>query len=135
MEALVTQLGIDRVRFLGAVPDARQLYPGFDVLLSASDAEGLPNAVLEAAAAACPIVATDAGGTREIVDDGLTGLLAPVGDVAGLSAALTRVFQDPDLATRLAGAARAHVARIFGADRFVAETAALYDEMMARDGG
>ncbi len=63
VEQRVRASGLDRVRFLGAVSDARTLYDGFDVVISASDAEGLPNVVLEAAAAGRPIVATAAGRT------------------------------------------------------------------------
>ncbi len=134
VERLVAEAGLDRVRFLGTVPDARRLYDGFDVLLSASDAEGLPNVVLEAAAAGRPIVASAAGGTPEIVIDGETGLLASVGDEDGLGRALLAVLDDPALAERLGRSARAHVARAFGLDRFVAETAALYEEMHRHHG-
>ena len=132
VEGLARDAGLDRVRFVGSVADARPLYDGFDVVISASDAEGLPNVVLEAAAAGCPIVATSAGGTSEIVMDGSTGLLVPVGDTEGLAAGLLRLLQDRGLAARLGGAARAHVATAFGIDRFVAETAALYEAMSRR---
>jgi len=132
VEGLAFAAGLDRVRFLGSVPDARTLYDGLDVVISASDAEGLPNVVLEAAAAGRPIVATDAGGTPEIVIDGQTGLLVPVGDTDGLARGLTRLLEHADLAARLGSAAREHVATTFGLDRFVAETAALYEEMGRR---
>jgi glycosyltransferase involved in cell wall biosynthesis len=134
IERRVADLGLDRVLFLGNVPDAREVYDGFDVLASASDAEGLPNAVLEAAAAARPIVATDAGGTREIVTDGLTGLLVPIGDADRLTEAIVRVLEDRPLAERLGRAAREHVAASFGLDRFVSETAAFYEELHERHG-
>ena len=103
-------------------------------MISASDAEGLPNVVLEGAAAGRPIVATAAGGTPEIVIDGVTGLLAPVGDTDGLARGLTRILDDRGLAQRMGGAARDHVAKRFGLERFVAETAALYEEMVQRHG-
>ncbi len=132
VERVVGAYGLTRVRFLGLVADAWELNGGFDVVASASDTEGLPNAVLEAAAAARPIVATDAGGTGEIVIDGETGLLVRVGDVSGLAAALVRALTDDDLARRFGIAARAHVSRCFGVPRFVHETAALYEEMNDR---
>ncbi len=131
VERYVMAEGMDRVRFLGSVVDARPLYHGFDALVSASDAEGLPNAVLEAAAAGCPIVATDAGGTSEIVFDGSTGLLVPVGDSPKLAQSVASVLQDRALAQRLGSAARDHAMREFGVDRFVSATAALYEEMSA----
>jgi glycosyltransferase involved in cell wall biosynthesis len=134
VELAVDRAGLERVRFVGTVPDARVVYDGLDVLVSASDSEGLPNVVLEAAAAGLPIVATAAGGTPEIVIDGETGLLSAVGDQEGLGRALVRILGDPGLGLRLGGAARDHVGRMFGLDRFIAETAALYEEMARRHG-
>ena len=134
VERLVAEVGLDRVQFLGAVPDARELYAGFDVLVSASDAEGLPNVILEAAAAGRPTVATDAGGTREIIEDGVSGVLLPIGDQAALTAGIVRVLEDPALGERFGQAAREHVIQAFGIDRFVDETAAMYEEMAARRG-
>jgi glycosyltransferase involved in cell wall biosynthesis len=135
VEGLARSAGFDHARFLGTVADARGLYPGFDVLVSASDAEGLPNVVLEAAAAGRPIVATAAGGTGEIVTDGQTGLLVQVGDTDGIAAAVVRVLDDSDLGNRLGRAARDHVTTAFGVERFVAETAALYEEMANHNAG
>jgi glycosyltransferase involved in cell wall biosynthesis len=133
IEARVAALGLtDRVVVTGDVVDARPFYDGFDILVSASDAEGLPNSVLEAAAAGIGIVATDAGGTREIVADGVHGLLLPVPDDAGLGAGIVRLAQDPALRQRLGGAARDRAAAAFSVERFVRETAALYEEMVAR---
>jgi glycosyltransferase involved in cell wall biosynthesis len=131
-QALVASLGLDRVRFLGTVHDPTALYPGFDAFVSASESEGLPNVVLEAAAAARPIVATDAGGTREIVTDGSTGLLVPVGDASALGEGLVTILHDRDLAKRLGLAAREVAARDFAVDRLVTQTAALYEELTAR---
>lgn len=132
VEARAVAAGLQRVRFLGSVPDARATYDGLDIVISASDAEGLPNVVLEAAAAARPIVATDAGGTREIVLDGSTGVLVPLGDTDGLVTGLLTLLERPDLAERYGDAARAHVGSAFGVDRFVRETADLYEELHAR---
>ena len=134
VQQFTREVGLDRVRFVGTVQDARTLYAGFDVLVSASEAEGLPNVVLEAAASARPVVATDAGGTSEIVVDGKTGILVPVGDDDALGLALTRLLSDPRLAERLGRGARDLAARAFGLDRFISETADLYVEMADRHG-
>lgn len=131
-ERTAAELGVERVRFLGNVPDARALYPAFDVLVSASEAEGLPNVVLEAAAAGRPIVATDAGGTREIIEDGVSGVLVAVGDEAALARGVVQLLLDPALGARLGLAAREHAAAAFGIDRLIAETAALYEESARR---
>jgi glycosyltransferase involved in cell wall biosynthesis len=94
----------------------------------------LPNALLEAGAAGRAIVATDAGGTHEIVIDGRTGLLIPVEDVGALTEALRTVASDVTLRDRLGGAARDHVEAVFGMDRFVKEFATLYESLAAARG-
>ncbi len=85
--------------------DARPLYGAFDIAIQASDSEGLPNTVLEAAAAGLPIVATDVGGTGEIVTSGVDGLLVGRNDAAGLAEALERLAGDQHLRQRLGQAA------------------------------
>jgi len=135
LEAQAAALGAGAiVRVNGPEPDARRLVEAFDLVVSASEAEGLPNALLEAAAAGRPIAATAAGGTVEVVEDGRTGLLVPVGDEAALAAAVRRLAAEPELRARLGAAAREHVAATFGMDRMVAEYAALYAELAARRG-
>jgi glycosyltransferase involved in cell wall biosynthesis len=90
--------------------------------------------VVEAAAAALPIVATCAGGTGELVADGESGLLVAIDDQAALEAALLRLAQDPGLGARLGAAARQRAANVFGMDRMVAEFAAMYEELAERKG-
>jgi glycosyltransferase involved in cell wall biosynthesis len=129
--AIASACGVeDRVVLHGLAPDPRPLHAGIDIFVHPSETEGLPNAVLEAAAAGLPIVATDAGGTREIVIDGTTGLLVPVGDGAALGAAIMKLVDDPDLRANLGSAARRHAEETFGMSRFVAETAALYERLV-----
>ena len=135
LEALIDELGLhDAVRLHGAEPDARHIIGAFDIAAQASVSEGLPNAVLEAAAAGLPIVATDAGGTAEILDGGRTGILVPIGDEAAMANAIGRLAADPDLRRSLGESARTYVQSAFGVDRFVAETAALYEELAASKG-
>lgn len=131
LAAAATRLGIaDRTILHGLAADPRPLLGGLDVFVHPSDTEGLPNAVLEAAAAGLPIVATDAGATREIVIDGRTGLLVPVGDRDGLVRALARMAGDGTLRAQLGRAAREHARTAFGMDRLVEETAALYERLV-----
>jgi glycosyltransferase involved in cell wall biosynthesis len=133
LQARISRLGLDsRVRLHGTELDPRSLYAAFDVVVQGSQSEGLPNAMLEAAAAGRPIVATAAGGTGEIVMDGRTGLLVPVCDQIALTSALRRMTNDPALRDRLGAAARDHVASNFGIDRFVDEFASLYEALAAR---
>jgi len=135
LDALRTQLGAERIVLLhGSEPEARDVYGGFDIAAHASEAEGLPNVVLEAAAAGLPILATDAGGTREIVSDGTTGLLVRVGDEDALVGALGRLSRDPAERARLGEAARADVLERFSTGRMVGEFASLYRELVAPGG-
>lgn len=135
LTAQAAALGItDRVRFAGRIESVPPLLPGFDAVVQASLGEGLPNSLLEAAAAARPIVATAVGGTPEIVLDGETGLLIPPGDPGALASAVERLIADPGFASRLGAAARERVAANFSMDRFVGEFADLYLELAARAG-
>jgi glycosyltransferase involved in cell wall biosynthesis len=121
----------DRVRLHGHEPDARQILGAFDVALQASLAEGLPNAVLEAAAEGLPIVATNVGGTAEVVSDGSTGVLVEPGDISAMAAAIAWFAASRDRRTAFGAAGRALVAQRFGMDRFVAETVAFYEQVLA----
>lgn len=135
LEAQVRALRVeDRVRLHGSEPDPRSLVEAFDIAAHSSESEGSPNALIEAASAGRAIVATAAGGATEIVIDGETGLLVPVGDSAAFAAAIERLEADPDLRRRLGDAAREHARREFGMDRFVAEFTALYEELAAAHG-
>jgi glycosyltransferase involved in cell wall biosynthesis len=135
LERRIASLGLgDRVVMTGDVVDAWKLYGALDLFVSASEAEGLPNAVLEAAAAGLGIAATAAGGTVEIIEDGRTGILVPINDDAALRDAMIRLACDPGLRHRLGSAARDDVAARFGVDRFIQETGDMYEEMARRRG-
>jgi glycosyltransferase involved in cell wall biosynthesis len=97
-----------RAHFLGTRPPAEMpgLYPLMDVLVLPSSFEGLPRAIMEAAAMGRPSVATDVKGNREAVEHGQTGLLVPLGDVPALAAALRTLVCDPERAAALGEAAR-----------------------------
>jgi glycosyltransferase involved in cell wall biosynthesis len=135
MERQISELGlVDRVRLHGNELDPRPMYGAFDLVAQSSASEGLPNVLLEAAAAGLPIVATDAGGSSEIVIDGLTGLLVPTEDLDRLTAALGRVVDDRDLRDRLGSAARRHVETTFGMRWFVREYGELYEALAESKG-
>jgi len=124
----------DCARLHGRVTDPKPLLSLFDLVVQTSRSEGLPNALLEAAAAARPIVATAAGGSGEIVIDGDTGLLVPVNDVDGITAAMRRMVMDRDLRGRLGLAARRRADTTFRMSRFIGEYAALYEELAEAKG-
>ena len=107
LERQAEQLGLSsRVRFLGERPDVERLLPGMDVFVLASREEGIPNALLEAMAAARPAVATAVGGTPEVMEDGRTGWLVPPRDPDALAAALEAALSDPAEAARRGTAAQ-----------------------------
>ncbi|GAB3914263.1 hypothetical protein GCM10029964_125280 [Kibdelosporangium lantanae] len=100
LTAKVKQLGLaEHVDFLGAVdnPTALAEMSRATVFVNPSWTEGLPTTVLEAAAMGCAVVATDVGGTTEIVTDGTTGWVVPPHDPRRLAEALAAVCRDPDL--------------------------------------
>jgi glycosyltransferase involved in cell wall biosynthesis len=135
LERKIRDLGLEgRVLLHGTELDPRPMYGAFDLVAQSSASEGLPNVLLEAAAAGRPIVATDAGGSNEIVIDGRTGLLVPIEDVDRLAGALARLLDDADLRRQLGAAAREHVQTAFGVGRFVREYGELYERMAADKG-
>lgn len=114
-----------------SVSDARDVYCGLDLAVQASQSEGLPNAVLEAAAAGLPIVATDVGGTGEVIDSPDVGLLVPRDDAAALAGAIGALVDDEDLRARL-GRAAVERSRSFSVARMAARTMALYLQLVER---
>ena len=99
LAALAAELGVaGRVAFLGWRGDVGALLAAASVLVVPSRVEPLGNVVLEGFAAARPVVAAAADGPRELIEDGRSGLLVPVGDDATLAAAVARVLDDPVLA-------------------------------------
>ena len=98
----------ERVVFLGDVPhrEVAGYLRQADAFVLNSTYEGLPHVVLEAMAAGTPVIATDAGGTGEVVEHEATGLLVPVGDAAALQTAVERLWRDPALGRQLTAEAR-----------------------------
>jgi glycosyltransferase involved in cell wall biosynthesis len=113
LEERARTLALDQwVRFEGTVPDVAPALAEADVFVLSSRSEGMPMSVLEAMAAGLPIVATDVGGLRELVDDE-NGLLVPRGDAQRLAEALARLVADGRLRTRLGAASRERAAASF----------------------
>lgn len=113
-------------RVLGERSDVPALLAAMDVVVLTSVSEGFPFVVLEAMAMERPVVATAVNGVPEIVESGVTGRLAPRGDVEALASATLGVLDAPDVARRMGQAGRRRVVDHFTAERMVAETQALY---------
>jgi N-acetyl-alpha-D-glucosaminyl L-malate synthase BshA len=129
-EQEVDRLTLQRdVRFLGKVDHVGDILRGADLFLLPSQTESFGLAALEAMACAVPVVASAVGGLPEVVTDGQTGFLAPVGDVAAMTAHAVRVLRDATLHARLREAA-ARRALEFAAERVVPRYERLYEDVL-----
>jgi glycosyltransferase involved in cell wall biosynthesis len=121
----------ERVRFFDFQrPSARQLQ-SLDVVVSASRYEAFGIGLAEAMACGVPQVATAVGGVPEVVEHGETGFLCPPCDHVQLAQRIVQLLSDPDLRSRMAAASRKRHRRLFGIERMVAETAAVFDRVAA----
>jgi len=126
----VDTLGLRRdVRFLGKVESVGEVLRGADLFLLPSATESFGLAALEAMACGVPVVASAAGGLPEVVQDGETGFLAPVGDVPIMAERAMRILEEPAMLQRMRRAA-AKLALEFSADRVVPQYEALYNEVL-----
>ena len=114
------------ITYLGWRDDMAAVIASATIVCLPSYREGLPKALLEAAAMARPIVATDVPGCREIVRDGENGVLVPARDSAAMAGALQRLIDDPDLCRRLGTTGRRMVEDAFSLDHVIAQTLAVY---------
>jgi glycosyltransferase involved in cell wall biosynthesis len=107
----------ERVILAGPVNDTAPYYALADVLVLPSHREGLPTVVLEGQAAGKPVIGAAATGIVDLIEDGKTGLLFPVGDVPALSEAMAKLTSDKDLAMRLGLAGQEQVRRKFAQEQ------------------
>ena len=119
------------VQWLGHVSDMAGLLGSVDVVVLPSYREGLPKTLIEAAGCALPLVTTDVPGCREVVTDGVDGLLCPVRESGPLAVAIARLQDDPALARRLGDAARRKAMERFDEKIVIDRTLAVYREALA----
>lgn len=118
------------VEWLGQVADMPMLLRSVHVVCLPSYREGLPKALIEACAAARPIVATDVPGCREVVDHEVNGLLVRVRDVPALAAALQRLLSDAEMRVRMGAAGRRKAEVEFGVGAVVRATLGVYRKLL-----
>jgi glycosyltransferase involved in cell wall biosynthesis len=136
MEAAVADAGLaDQVQFLSGEDQIADLLAVADVLALPSLYEGMPLVVLEAMAAGVPVVGTRVCGTDEVVEDRVTGRLVPPGDPAALAGALLELLDDPAGARRCGRAGRWAFQASYTHLRMAADTAALYQQLLAHPDG
>jgi len=127
LKDLIHQLGLEgKFFFLGFRSDIPAILKGLDVFVLSSTDEGLSIATIEAMAAGRPVVVTRSGGPEEIVQDGKTGFLVPPANAETLAARVCDVLVDPQLASRLGGAAREDVRKRFDLSNMIHEYESLY---------
>lgn len=136
LQQQVDRLGLtQQVVLAGYAKDLASVLAGSSVFAMSSRAEGFPMVLIEAMGAGVPVVSFDCPrGPAEIVDPGHNGLLVPDGDVAGLTAALRRLLDDPDLRRRF-GAQALEDARPFEVEQVVATWETLFESLTAARAG
>jgi glycosyltransferase involved in cell wall biosynthesis len=132
LRAQASALGLgDAVRFAGYREDLDALIGCFDLFVHPASAEGLGIAVLKASAAGLAVIACDAGGLRESVVDGETGLLVAPGDADALQEGIRRLVDDQPMRDRLGAAGRQRMQNEFSIATMAAKHVALYESLLA----
>jgi glycosyltransferase involved in cell wall biosynthesis len=129
-ETLSAWRGENGVEWWGHRDDMRSVFHTAHIACLPSYREGLPKVLLEAAACGLPIVATDTPGCREIVRDGDNGVLVPVQDAQALAVALRSLIDDGMLRAKMGRRAREIVLAEFSQEQVIAETLAVYHELI-----
>jgi len=135
IEGLIKELGLaQRISLNGWVDDVAKLLPTLDLFVSPSRSEPFGLSIVEAMAAGVPVVATMSEGAREIIEDGQTGRLVPIGDVAGLARAIGELLSDPDGRDRLGKNAERVVRERFSLGRMIEATEEVYRQVLKNRG-
>ena len=134
LEARSRELGVgERAHFLGWWPDVATALADLDVVVLSSRNEGTPVALIEALAAARPVVATDVGGVAHVVQDGETGWLCPAGDPPALAELLRRSVSASgrEIGARLGEEGRRRAVARFGKEKMLAEHLSIYQDLLS----
>ncbi|MEE9500390.1 MAG: glycosyltransferase family 4 protein [Candidatus Omnitrophota bacterium] len=132
LKDLAKELGIEKhVKFLGARSDIPDLLKKADCLvLSTEVPEGFGRTVIEAGAIGTAVCASEAGGIKEIIDNGVSGLLFPPGDETGMSEAVLRMLDDVELRKRCARNLRKKIEESFTLEQMAKATLSVYEEAL-----
>jgi L-malate glycosyltransferase len=136
LRALAARLGIaPQCSFVAGTADVTAALSSIDIFVHPSLSEGLPNAVMEAMACGCTVLASRVGGCPELIEDGVHGTLFPPGNLDGLVTALRTATADPGLRCRMAAAAVARIRERFSIQAAARRMEGIYDWQMNQQGG
>jgi glycosyltransferase involved in cell wall biosynthesis len=130
---IAASVAADRIHVLGHRKDAPSLTAACDVfVLPSTKREGLARSLIEAMAYGVAPVVTDCGGSPELVEHGVSGLVVPVANPAALAGAISRLHAEPELRRRLGAAARERIRTAFRIEDTIAKTLDLYRSLVQR---
>lgn len=133
LQAYAQHIGLgSKVLFTGERDDIPRLLRRMDVFVHTSRYEGLCNAIMEAMAGGLPVVATDAGGNRELVLENETGFLCPVRDPSALAEKILLLLRDGSLARKMGAKGAARIYEGYSVEKMVQQTAAVYERLLKR---
>jgi glycosyltransferase involved in cell wall biosynthesis len=134
IRARVSELCRTKILFTGWQPEVESIMQACDIGVLATNAdlhgEGIPNSVLEFMAVGRPVIATDAGGTRELLDDGRTGWLVANGNDASMAEKILALLDDPAKAHEMGECARERVRSEFSIEAMAREYRKLYERLL-----
>ena len=132
LEDLIARLDLTKhVHLVGWLDDVAQFYCALDVLVSASHTESFGLAIVEAMACGTAVVATETEGAREIIQNGESGLLAPIGGIEALARVVMSLLEDETMRRQLRVCARQAAQKRFSLERMVDATETIYRESLA----
>jgi glycosyltransferase involved in cell wall biosynthesis len=132
LSAQIERLGArDRVRLAGYTPNPRSAYAAMDIFSLPSLWEGAPYVLMEAMACGLPVVVSAATGNRDIVQNGVSGLVAPIGNSEALAERIEQLAAQPQNRQRIAESARRRVVENYDLRTMVDRTQSLYDELLS----
>lgn len=127
LRQMASELGTaEKSRFVGRVDDAMAYIEAMDVGVNTSASEGFSNAIIEYMAAGLPVVATDVGGNRELIEHGINGYLYPVGDYRQAAAWIVRLLKDFSFRRKIGDANRRKIATDFTYEKMIQGHQAYY---------
>jgi N-acetyl-alpha-D-glucosaminyl L-malate synthase BshA len=132
-EHLALRLGVaDRIHFVGKQDNVNELLPLADLMLMPSEMESFGLAALEAMACSVPTIATRVGGVPELIDDGVNGMLFPLGDVDAMAAAAIELLKNETRLREMSATARRSASDRFCATRIIPQYEEYYERVLAR---